>query len=50
LFIEFLNYILNYMHFAHTQAPRFALHDFHDPDRSRNKKSFRKKKNVDNHI
>jgi len=30
------------MHSAHTRAPRPALHDFHDSDRPRNKKSFRK--------
>jgi len=30
------------MHSAHTRAPRSALHDFHDPDRLRSKKSFRK--------
>jgi len=30
------------MHSAHIQASRSALHDFHDPDRPRNKKSFRK--------
>jgi len=32
------------MHSAHTRAPRSALYDFHDPNRSRSKKSFNKTK------
>jgi len=30
------------MHPAHIRAPRSAFHDFHDLDRPRSKKSFRK--------
>jgi len=42
LFIAFLDYILNYMHFAHTRAPRFMI--FMTLIVRVVKKSFRKKK------
>jgi len=47
LFIAFLNYILNYMHSAHTRAPRLALHDFMTRVI---KKISKNKNNLDNHI
>jgi len=43
-----LNYILNYMHFAHTRAPRFMI--FMTPIvRVVKKISENEKKNVNNH-
>jgi len=46
LFIAFLNYILNYVHSAHTRVPRSALHDFHPTPIIRVVKKFQKIKKM----